>query len=108
MSYWYVRIGHYVTKDTFRSIYFAIFSSLLTYGCQIWGQIKSNNFVRLERLQNRAINILNFANFHDLGTPLYKVSKNILPSALKNTFKLTANSHDYLTHSSVQHEVIIP
>ena len=38
------KIRHYVTKDTLRSIYFGIFSSILTYGSQIWGQIKSKHF----------------------------------------------------------------
>ena len=66
------KIRHHVTKDTLRSIYFGTFSSILTYGCQIWGQIKSNHFVRLESLPNRAIKILNFANFRDSVTPLYK------------------------------------
>ena len=28
---------HYVTKDTLRSIYFGIFSSVLIFGSQIWG-----------------------------------------------------------------------
>ena len=41
------KVRHYVTKDTLRSIYFGIFSSTLTYGCQIWGQINSNH-LRLE------------------------------------------------------------
>ena len=60
------KIRHYVTKDTLRLIYFGTFFSLLTYGCQIWGQIKSNHFVRLESLQNRAMKILNIANFTQL------------------------------------------
>ena len=33
------KIRYYVMKDTLRSIYFGMFSSILTYGCQIWGQI---------------------------------------------------------------------
>ena len=123
------KIRHYVTKDTLRSIYFGIFSSILTYGCQIWGQIKSNHFLRLERIQNKAIKILNFANFRESVTPLYKKSKilkltdNIklnnflfvfddvndkLPPALENTFQLTANSHGYSTRSTVLHKVNIP
>ena len=41
------KIRHYVKKDTLRSIYFGIFSSILTYASQIWGQIKSSHFIRL-------------------------------------------------------------
>ena len=69
------KIRHYVTKNILRSIYFGIFSSILTYGCQIWGQIKGNLFIRLERLHNKAIKIINFASMRDSVTPLYKVSK---------------------------------
>ena len=45
-------------KDTLRSIYFGNFSSVLTYALQIWSQIK-----------NRAIQILNYANFCDSVSP---------------------------------------
>ena len=69
------KIRHYVTKDTLRSIYFGIFSSILTYGSQIWGQIKSKHFNRLVTLQNKAFKVLNFANFRDTVSPLYKTLK---------------------------------
>ena len=120
----------YVIKDILRSIYFGIFSSILTYGpCQIWEQIKSNHFIRLERLHNKAIKIINFASIHESVTSLYKVSQilklsdnmmllnfllvfddvnDILPPALKNTFHLTANSHYYPTRGSVNLKVSIP
>ena len=35
------KIRHFVDKSTLRNIYFSIFSSILTYGCQIWGQHQS-------------------------------------------------------------------
>ena len=119
------RIRHYVYSsfNLFRYIFFH------TYGCQIWGQFRSNHYVRLERLQNRAIKILNFANFRDSSTPLYKASKilkltdniklnnflfvldeinDTLPPALHDTFQLTAHSHDYSMCSTTQHKVNIP
>ena len=114
------KIRHYVTKDTLRSIYFGIFSSILIYGSQIWGIIRSNHFIRLERLQNKAVKIINFANFRD---PILPLSDNIrllnflhvlddikhnLPPALEDTFQLIANSHDYPTRRSVQHNVAVP
>ena len=120
------KIRNYVTKDILCSIYFGIFSSIITYGCQIWGQTKSNHIIRLERLHNKAIKIINFASMHDSVTPLYKVSKilklsdnirllNFLlvfddvneksPPALKNTFHLTANSRYYPTRGSVNLQV---
>ena len=69
------KIRHCVKKDTLRSIYVGIFSSILTYASQIWGQIKSRHFIRLVILQNKAIKIINFVNFRDPVTPLYKAMK---------------------------------
>ena len=48
------KIRHYVTKDTLRSIYFGIFSSVLIYGSQIWGLRRSNHFIRLERASKQS------------------------------------------------------
>ena len=43
---------HFVPIDKLISIYFAIFSSHMTYGCQIWGLNKSScHFKKIERLQ---------------------------------------------------------
>ena len=35
---------HYLDQQNLRNLYFAIFSSHLIYGAQIWGQIKNNVF----------------------------------------------------------------
>ena len=123
------KIRHYVTKDTLHSIYFGIFSSILTYGSQIWGQIKSKHFNRLVTLQNKAVKVLNFSNFRDTVLPLYKISKilklsdsirlqnfmyvledikGILPPSLQNTFILSSTAHTYKTRSSIQHKIKIP
>ena len=120
------KIRHYDLKDILRSIYFGIFSPMLTYASQIWGQIKSKHFTRLITL-HMAIKILNSCKFS--ASPLYKVSKilkisdNIrlqdfllvyvdlhgtLPPAMKNTFKLTASLHAYLTHGTVMYNVKSP
>ena len=70
-----MKIRHFVSPNTLRSIYFGIFHSLLTYGGQIWGQIKNKHFHRLEMLQNKAIRIINFAAYRASVNPLYKNSK---------------------------------
>ena len=69
------KIRHDVKKDALRPIYFGIFSSILTYASQIWGQIKSRLFIRLVTLQNNAIRIINVDNFRDPVSPLYKAMK---------------------------------
>ena len=71
------KIRHYVSTTTLRSIYYGIFSSLLTYGCQVWGQFSNKHICRLQHIQNRAIRIINFAPFRESSDPLYYKS-NIL------------------------------
>ena len=123
------RIRHYVSEDTLRSIYFGIFSSILSYGSQVFGQINSKNFRRIECLQNKAIRIINFANYKTSVSPLYKESKILkigdyvkpqnfllvlsdvkgqLPTALSNTFTLAQNLHRYNTRGASQHKMVIP
>ena len=68
---------HYVPGDELLSIYHAIFSSHLVYGCQIWGQSINIFTKKVFKLQNRAMRILSSADFHANADPLYKMS-NIL------------------------------
>ena len=69
------KIRHYVPKDTLRSIYYGIFSSRLTYGSQIWGQIQNKHVKRLTQLQNKAIRIINFASYCSTVEPYIKLQK---------------------------------
>ena len=52
-------------------IYFGIFSSILIYGSQIWGQ---HNAVvkKLQILQNKALRIMTFSHSRSSAIPLYK------------------------------------
>ena len=71
------KIRHYVNKNTLRSIYYGIFSSILTYGCQIWGQIQNKYVNRVIKLQDKAIRIINFAHFNASTKRLHYNSKNL-------------------------------
>ena len=120
---------HYVSENTLRSIYFGIFSSLLTYGSQIWGQFANKHVNRLQKLQNKAIRIINFGDYREPVDPLYYRSKILklsdhvklqnfifvhnslndnLPLSLKNTFKITADKYVYNTRASAQHIIELP
>ena len=70
-----MKIRHYVQKKELKSIYFALFSSHLNYGCQIWAQCNNVYTRRIFKLQNRAQRILEFADFRDEANPLYKNNK---------------------------------
>ncbi len=123
------KIRHYVTLRTLHSIYFGIFSSLLTYGSQIFGQITNKHFHRLECLQNKALRIINFAKYRDSAKPLYKQSKILrisdyiklqnfllvwddvkgqLPVALTNTFNPVVNHHNYNTRGAAHFKMVTP
>ncbi len=69
------KIRHYVNTDDLKSIYHAIFSSHMIYGAQIWGQSLSIHNNNILRLQNKAMKILNFANYRDDSDPHYVKNK---------------------------------
>ena len=123
------KIRHYVNEQTLRMIYYGIFSSILTYAAQIWGQIQSKHINRVIKLQDRAIRIINFAQYCDSRNPLYHKSnilkfndnldlqnflfvydslKGNLPVTLNKTYNFTSDLHDYNTRYSRLNQVVLP
>ena len=49
------KIRHYVDEKTVRNIYFGIFSSIMTYGAQVWGQFPNKHICRIQKIQNKAL-----------------------------------------------------
>ena len=112
---------HYVPLDDVKTLYFAIFSSHLTYGCQVWGQITTSFNQNIFKLQNRAIRIITFADFRADTSPLFhslKILKlrdhitkqncmfvhdslnNISPNCFRTYFKHTRDIHSRNTISA--------
>ena len=86
---------HYINKDDLINLYYAIFSSHLIYGCQIWGQ-KLNSFnKRISKLQDRALRIITFSDFHAECNPLY-ADLNIIKLADQVTLQNCLFVHDTL------------
>ena len=123
------KIRHYVSESTLRSIYFGIFSSVLNYGSQIFGQFHNKHINRLIRLQDRAVRVINFAHNYESRNPLYAKSKilkfadNIklinflyvydsfkgnLPTSLNYTFKSVLSVHNYNTRGSALNQIALP
>ena len=123
------KIRHYVPENTLRSIYFGIFSSLLTYASQVWGQFCNKHIRRLQTIQNKAIRIINFGNFRDPVAPLYKKSRILkindhvkvhnflfvhnslrgnIPVPLRNYFQISADTYQYDTRAAGQHKLVLP
>ena len=110
-------------------IYFGIFSSQLVYASQIWAQTQNRHVNQIEKLQNNALRVINFAHFRDSSNALcYKTKvlklndcvkiqnfvyvlesiKGNLPTALNNSFELTKNIYEYNTRGSLQYNVSVP
>ena len=77
------KVRHYVLEKELKAIYYAIFSSHMLYGCQVWGQNKNAGVKKIFRLQKNAIRIITFSDFRAPTNPLFqnlgilKISDNI-------------------------------
>ena len=116
----------YVNLKILRSIYFAIFSSYLSFYCLVWVQ-NCSTIQQIIILQKKAIRIIKFQlrNFHT--SPLFKqnsilkfqdkiclenilfISKslnNLSPSVFNTWFSFSSDQHNYETSSSTQGNLI--
>ena len=66
----YQKLRHFVNKDIFFSVYYAVFHSHLAYLCLVWDQAKFS-LNRVTLLQKRAIRILHSAAYRDHTFPLF-------------------------------------
>ena len=88
------KIRHFVTTENLRNIYFGIFSYLLNYGAQVWGQHHNCHIKRIIKLQDKAIRIINYAHYRESTSQLYKNSK-----ILKFKDNITLNNYIYVHDS---------
>ena len=65
------RARHYMQIGPLKQLYYAVFSSHLTYGCQVWAQTDNVHTRKVFNLQDRAIKIMNFT--YDYDDCLYNV-----------------------------------
>ena len=68
------KIRRFVDSDTLRMIYYGIFSSILTYASQIWGQ-HERIVNELQILQNKALRVMYFCIPRYSANPLFNDSK---------------------------------
>ena len=56
------KIRHFTPKHPLKTLYFSLFNSNLIYGSSshIWGQDQNEEFKKIEKLQEKAIRIINF------------------------------------------------
>ena len=123
------KIRYYVPKKSLLSVYYSIFSSRMTYGCQVWGQGDNQLIKRIKNLQNKAMKLIYFKS-HDCETsPIYKENKILkfqdqvhlsnslfiydylnkkLPDAFANTVSLTQYRHSHQTRNTSKHILNLP
>ena len=115
------KMRHFVTPEVLRNLYFGIFSSLMMYGAQIWGQYINSYIKRIIKLNDKAIRIINFAHYRDDPSQYYKKSNilkfqdsimlnnfiyihdhfnNRLPSPLLNKYEFLHTKHNHQTRIS--------
>ena len=123
------KVRHFVNKQTLRSIYFAIFSSHLAYGSQIWGQRGNSNINKIISLQNIALRIITFSPFRSPASSLFPEAKILkfqdfittnnclfvydhlhknLPISISNLFTKTSDIHPYATRNNEHGKLNIP
>ena len=91
---------HYINAEDLKILYYAIFSSHLIYGCQIWGQYTNTFNQMVFKLQNRALRIISFANFGADENPLFH-NLNIIKLSDQITIQNCLFVHDTLNHQFV-------
>ncbi len=112
------KLRYYAPIQTCLQVYYAIFYSHLTYGCNVWGLTSKENLNKIEILQRKCLRILTFSDFrsptnhlfiehkilkvreiiklHQLQL-LYNYLDNTLPTDLQKIFKLNEDVHSHQT-----------
>ena len=122
------KIRHFVPTNIIGNIYYAIFSSLMTYGSIIWGQADNIYTKRITILQNKALRNITFSSPRESTNPIYHITNilkfvdNIklqnflyvydslhrrLSTVLNNTFEPSNQKHIYPTKFSLQHQIAL-
>ena len=57
-----------------KTLYFSLFNSNLIYDCQIWGQDQSDEFKKVEKLQEKAIRIISFLPYATVEKLMYEMN----------------------------------
>ena len=70
-----VKVRHYAPKWLIRTIYYTLFNSRMIYGCQTWGQHKTNLVKRVMKLQEKAIRLINFKDNNNQVSNLFAQNK---------------------------------
>ena len=59
------KLKYFTETDLLRTVYFAIFDSILRYEIQVWGQHRNQTIKETEQIQEKAIRIMSFKPKND-------------------------------------------
>ena len=66
------KLRYHVKTELLRTVYFAIFDSVLRYAVQVWGQHRNQTIKEIEKLQEKAIRMMSFKGRNNPTNPLFK------------------------------------
>ena len=69
------KLRYYIKPDLLRTVYFAIFDSIMRYVLQVWSQNRNTTLKEIEKLQNKAIRVMCFKSKLEPTKPLYRELK---------------------------------
>ena len=58
-----------------KTVYFAIFDSILRYAIQVWGQHRNQTIKEIEQIQEKAVRIMSIKPKNEPINPLFQNSK---------------------------------
>ena len=58
-----------------KTVYFAIFDSILRYAIQVWGQHRNQTIKEIEQIQEKAVRIMSIKPKNEPISPLFQNSK---------------------------------
>ena len=121
------KLRYYVKTDLLRTVYFAIFDSVIRYAIQVWGLHNNQAINEIEKLQEKAIRIMSFKGRNDNTNSRFKKLeimkfKDILrynnvifaydqinaklPEIFKDFFVTAENQHNYNTRGTTNKTIM--
>ena len=121
------KLRYFTKTDYLRTVYFAIFDSILRYAIQVWGQHRNQTIEEIEQIQEKAIRILSFKQKNEPTNPLFRKLKIIklkdilpynkcifvhdqlnenLPKSFNKLFMTAPDQHNYNTRGSRNNTII--
>ena len=121
------KLKYFTETDLLRTVYFAIFDSILRYAIRVWGQHRKQTTKEIAQIQEKAIRIMSFKPKNDPTNPLFRNLKIIkfkdilaynncisvhdqlnenLPRSFNKSFSTAPAQHNYNTRGSSNNTII--